>query len=62
MTPTIEDIKRLVEREYPGYEVDAGSKMEVRDGNVTTYRGVLPPDIQQALDDIVAEQDEEGSR
>ena len=38
--PTVEDVKRLLEREYPGYHLDTGS-LEVREGRITTYRRQL---------------------
>lgn len=41
-TPTIEQIDALIRREFPGYRLDPGSKIEVADGRVTTYRGEVP--------------------
>lgn len=38
-TPTIEDIDRLIQREYPGYRLDVGSRVEVAEGRIKTYVG-----------------------
>lgn len=48
--PTAEEIKTLVEERWPGFK--AIGKIEVRSGTITTYRGVLPPDIEAAIDAV----------
>lgn len=57
-TPTIEQIDALIRREFPGFRLDVGSKVEVAEGPITTYRGEVPPEpsasrvaAQAVLDD-----------